>query len=202
MKGHRKEVAGAMLTFTLLWTACGPKPETQQTEVATTLGQVPAVRLNYRYEADVPPPTEPAKINAEERSSSIQADFDQNRTQEVLDKTFASPNGQRVAALYHRLGDLPSEFRLDMYDSTGSLLHKMTADLMAVHFPDTIRWSPDSQNLAFVAMIRSAQDAPETTATPPDLSTPSNTATNTDPEANAGDSNSTIPVSTPVAPNG
>ena len=191
-----------MFSFALLWTACAPKPETLSPEVPATFGQVPAVRLNYRYEADVPPPTEPAKPNAEERRTSIQADFDQNRSQEVLDKTFASPNGQRIAALYHRLGDLPSEFRLDMYDSTGALLHKMTADMMAVHFPDTIRWSPDSQNIAFVAMIRSAQDAPETTATPPDLSTPSNTAANVDPEANAGDANSTLPVSTPAAPTG
>lgn len=202
MQRHRKQLTAALFSFALVWTACGPKPETQLPEVATTLGQVPAVRLNYRYEADVPPPTEPAKPNTEERNSAIQADFDKNRTQEVLDKTFASPSGQRIAALYHRLGDLPSEFRLDMYDSAGALLHKMTADMMAVHFPDTIRWSPDSQNLAFVAMIRSAQDAPETTATPPDLSTPSNTNANVDPEANAGDANSSLPVSTPAAPTG
>ena len=205
MQSHRERyLASALFSFILLWTSCGPKSEPELAEVPASLGQVPAVRLNYRYEADVPPPTETAKPNIEERNSAIQSDFDQNRLQEILDKTFPSPNGQRIAALYHRLGDHPSEFRLDMYDSAGSLLNKMTADMMAVNFPDTIRWSPDSASLAFVASIRKGQIAPETNATPADLSTPSVTDTNAnvDPEANAGDSNSTLPVSTPAAPTG
>lgn len=202
MHRDRKLLVISLLLCSL---SCAPKVETPQPQgVPSTLGQVPAVQLNYRYEPDVPPPTEPAKVASEDRNASIQADFDQNRTQEILDKTFASPNGQRIAALYHRLGDHPSEFRLDMYDSVGALLHKMSADMMAVNFPDTIRWSPDSSSLAFVASIRKGQITPETAATPADLSTSSNTNTsaNIDPEANAGDANSALPISTPAAPTG
>ena len=123
----------------------------------SSLSEVPAVRLNYRYEADVPAPPQPAvKIQSEERVAAVQAHFDQNRPQEVLDKTITSPDGNRVIAVFHRAGDLPSEFRLDMYSSDGTLLNRVTADVMAVHFPDTIRWSPDSSSAAFVAMVRSA----------------------------------------------
>ncbi|MFL6466379.1 MAG: hypothetical protein ACJ72Z_00325, partial [Pyrinomonadaceae bacterium] len=158
---YRSLIASAAISLQLLATACGSNDVQQPVNSPTTLGQIPAVRLNYRYEADVPPPTETVKAASEERNAAIQTDFDQNRAQEVLDKTFASANGKRIAALYHRLGDLPSEFRLDMYGDDGKLLHKMTADLMAVHFPDTIRWSPDSESLAFVAMLRGVQNEPE-----------------------------------------
>ena len=133
----------------------------------SSLSEVPAVRLNYRYEADVPPP-DPSKDPArEERNPSVQADFDANRAQEVLDKTLTSPDGKRVLAVYHKAGDLPSEFRLDMYTADGRILKKVTSETMAVHFPDTIRWSPDSSTVAFVAMIRGAS-VDETAEAPAD----------------------------------
>jgi hypothetical protein len=193
----------AIALFAIISSGCGPKAEVQTPEAPTTLGQVPAVRLNFRYEPDVPPPTEAAKLDTEERNASVQSDFDQNRAQEVLDKTIAAPDGKHVAALYHRLGDLPAEFRLDMYGDDGKVTRKMTADQMAVHFPDTIRWSPDSENVAFVAMLRGVSTQPEVTGTPPDLSTPnSNSASNTDPEANVADQAANIAVPTPAAPTG
>ena len=178
----------------------------------SSLGQVPAVRLNYRYEPDVPPPTEPAKAQTEERNAAVQNDFDQDRPDEVLDKTIASPDGKRNVAVYHRVNDLPSEFRLDMYGADGKPLQKMTSDLMAAHFPDTIRWSPDSANVAFVAMIRGVQTEPapegEQPPLPPSLSN-TNAQSNVDPEANAANDvnanvNADAPVSepTPVAPTG
>jgi hypothetical protein len=120
-----------------------------------TIGSVPAVRLNFRYEADVPAPAaDPAKQAVEDRNEAVQADFDNSRPQEVLDKTIASPDKKRIAAVYHKVTDYSSEYRLDMYSSDGKLLRKMTSDAMAVHFPDTIVWSPDSSTIAFVAMIR------------------------------------------------
>jgi Tol biopolymer transport system component len=181
----------------------------------TSLGQVPAVRLNYRYEADVPPPTEPAKTQTEERNAAVQSDFDNTRPDEVLDKTIRSPDGKRIVAVYHRLNDLPSEFRLDMYSTDGKPMRKMTSDLMAAHFPDTIRWSPDSATVAFVAMVRGVQAEPETEGQrppePPSLSN-SNSNVNTsnvDPEANAADdvnanANAGAPETapTPSAPTG
>jgi hypothetical protein len=103
------------------------------------------------------------KTGAEDRNAAVQADFDQNRLEELVDKTITSPDGKRVAVVYHRPLDLPSEFRLDMYTADGQMLKKVTSDLMAVHFPDTIRWSPDSSSLAFLAMLRGASsDAAQT----------------------------------------
>jgi len=75
--------------------------------------------------------------------------------------------------------------------------------LMAVHFPDTIRWSPDSSSVAFVAMLRGVQTEPEMTGTPPDLSTNSNAASNVDPEANAAGTDANLSTApTPAAPTG
>jgi hypothetical protein len=118
------------------------------------LAEVPAQLLNYRFESDVPAPSEEKKTQTDERNPAIQTDFDQTRPQEILDKTITSPNKQRVLAIYHKIGDLTSEFRLDMYSADGKLLNKITHEEMAVHFADTVVWSPDSNNVAFVAMVR------------------------------------------------
>ena len=179
----------------------------------SSLAEVPAVRLNFRYEPDVPPPDTPKSAVAEERNPSVQADFDANRVQELLDKTVTSPDCKRVLAVYHKAGDGPSEFRLDMYTANGQLLRKITADTMAVHFPDTIRWSPDSSTLAFVAMVRGiAVDATaETPANDPETSMatdPNQNAAATpseSPDANANveaDAAVPAPVETPAAPTG
>src|SRR5688572_31037057 len=69
---------------------------------ASALSEVPAVRLNYRYEPDVPPPDPSKNAANEERNAALQADFDQNRPQEVLDKTLTSPDSKRVLAIYHK----------------------------------------------------------------------------------------------------
>src|SRR5262245_48618700 len=121
--------------------SCSRGPESGPSGSApSTLGEVPAVRLNYRYEADVPAPAETQTGSPrDERNPGVQANFDQNRPQEVLDRTMTSPDSKRILAIYHKAGDQPSEFRLDMYSAEGQLLNKITADAMAVHFPDTIR---------------------------------------------------------------
>ena len=145
----------------------------------TALRDVPALRLNYRFEPDVPAPDAANETEQiEERSPAVQADFDQNRPQQFLNKTIFSPNKKRILAIYHQVGDLPNEFRLDMYSAEGALLRKITHDSMAVHFPDTIVWSPDSTTVAFVAMIRGRQtdEAVE--------NSDANSASETEPEIN------------------
>lgn len=124
-----------------------------------TLRDVPALRLNFRFETDVPAPNVTATIQNEERNVAVSQDFDNNRASESLDKTLTSPDKQRVLAIYHLPTDLPSEFRLDMYSADGKLLRKITYDGMAAHFIDTIVWSPDSKAVAFVAMVRANQSA-------------------------------------------
>lgn len=158
-----------------LFGGCGG-PSKPANTAAVPVGETPAVRLNYRYEADVPAPSADAnKPAADERNAPVQSDFDNSRSQELLDRTIASPDQKHILAVYHRVTDTPAEYRLDMYSPDGSLLKKVTSDMMAVHFPETIRWSPDSNAVAFVAMIRTAQ--PETLAPPPpsadDIATPS-----------------------------
>ncbi len=122
----------------------------------TSLREVASVRMNYRYEADVPAPEIPRAV-VEDNNPAVNDHFVQNRPNEFLDRTITSPDKRHVLAIYHNADDLPLEFRLDMYSADGSLLNRITPDTMAVHFPDTIVWSPDSGDLAFVAMIRGAQ---------------------------------------------
>src|SRR5258708_38087297 len=94
---------------------------------------------------------------------------------------------------------MAAEYRVDMYTPDGKLLKKMTSDPMAVHFPDTIVWSPDSGALAFVAMIRAGQD--ETGANP--IAPP---VLQTNPAANSNPPDSDVPTPppapTPAAPTG
>lgn len=145
-----------LAVFLLSGLACTKNPFQSPPSIAPlSLRNVPALRLNYRLETDVPaPPKATEAVPVEVRNEAVQADFDANRPQEILDNTITSPDGQRVVAVYHNVSDLVTEFRLDMYSLDGKLLNKITHPGMAVHFPGTIRWSPDSTTVAFVAMVR------------------------------------------------
>ena len=191
--------------------ACSREPVQQAAKLPTSMKEIAAARLNFRYEADVPPPPAVAAPNQQDRSTAVQADFDQNRPQELLDKTVASPDGKRVLAAYHRAADMPSEFRLDMYTSDGKILRKVTADTMAVHFPDTIVWSPNSESVAFVAMVRTQQAVPEGGPVPAaGVDANINSVPNTEPsgldnsnaEAAQPDANVVPTAATPAAPTG
>jgi hypothetical protein len=177
----------------LIFSGCRQNVFQSPTVAPTTLRDVPALRLNFRYEADVPAPPEAIKAApVEERNPAVQADFDQNRAQELLDKTIVSPDKNRILAVFHRPGDVQAEFRLDMYAADGRFLRRVTPETMAVHFPDTIVWSPDSTTVAFVAMTRAG--APGSAAPPvqPDANTntQANSSTNSsaDTAANANSS--------------
>jgi hypothetical protein len=194
----RRIALSAMLTCALAcaFAACTKPPEEPAPTGPTSLKEVPAVRLNYRYEADVPAPRETKPAQTDERNAAVQQDFDRNRPNELLDKTLTSPDGKRVLAIYHTPTDVPAEFRLDMYSPDGQLLRKVTPDTMAVHFSDTIAWAPDSSSVAFVAVTRgmtaAASPSPTPTPEPPqeaapgtDANTNSGGEPETDPEANA-----------------
>lgn len=204
---HRRLLTGLLLAV-LLASACGNNGGGSSDTVAGSLRETPAVRLNFRYEGDVPQPTlDPSKAFDQERNSAVQNDFDTNRPQEILDRTLTSPNNKHVAAVYHRVTDVQAEYRLDMYMPDGKLLKKVTSDTMAVHFPDTLRWSPDSNSLAFVAMLRAFSAAPA--ASPSPGATPAPTLA-PDANANTADQANTEPAPeatptfapTPAAPTG
>ncbi len=166
------------------------------TVAPSTLRDVPAQRLNYRFEPDVPAPTEEANPQTQERNAAVQADFDQNRPLQALYKTLASPDKQRVLAIYNKIEDSPNEYRLDMYSADGRILRRITPNGMAVHFPDTIVWSPDSTNVAFVAQVRARN--PSALIENETNNSNSNTTANpeTDTEANTNSSDANIPAET------
>ena len=203
----RGGITAFLLVCLGLLTACQNVSKNAETGGPTSLAQVPAARLSFRYEADVPGPPEASKPTpTEERNAAVQANFDQSRTQDVLDKTITSPDKKHVLAVYHQVNDIASEFRLDMYAPDGKLLRKVTPDTMAVHFPDTIIWAPDSSAVAFVAMVRAGQaegSAPPPTpdVTPPpgpeDFDKPTEPGAETNSNAN-----SPPPTQTPVSPVG
>jgi hypothetical protein len=168
---------------------CSRTLDVAENGLPSSLKDVPAIRLNYVYEPDVPVQeglADPA--SAEQINTAVLGHFENARTDEVLDRTLTSPDKKRILAVYHRSNDLPAEYRLDMYDDDGKLLKKVTADLMAVHFPDTIRWAPNSENVAFVAMLRGAQGEVQTPTEGPDAADtviPTGTNSNAVSETNA-----------------
>ncbi len=202
----RRIFAAQFLLIAGLTTAFGCQRGVQTTTVTLpqTLREIPSLRLNFRFETDVPAPTINEPLQSEERNVPVQNDFDQKRAQDVLDKTLTSPDKLRVLAIYHRAGDAPSEFRLDMYAPEGNLLRKISYDGMAAHFPETIIWSPDSSAVAFVAMIRTNPNNPSPTPPPPEnqptAEANTNAATNANSENTNADANanSAAPPPTPA----
>lgn len=181
-------LAAISVTLTILSGGCsqtGIKPAGNP----AALSNVPAQKLSYSFEPDALPPVETESPAGEEKIAAVQADFDQNRPEELLDRTILSPDRQRILAVYHRAGDTESEFRLDMYTAEGKPIQKVSPDAMAISLPGSIAWSPDSSTAAFVGVAR-AQAPPQTPAgdapTPPEPETNSNAAANnTNTSANA-----------------
>lgn len=193
-----RAAAIAMIVATAFTAGCEKSVFQSANNVAVTMKDIPAVRLNYRYEGDVPAP-EVAQSGqpVEEKNAAVQADFDTNRTQELLDRTVTSPDKKSVLAVYRNVFDQSSESRLDMYTPDGKLIRKITPEAMAVHFPDTIVWSPDSVSVAFVAMLRAVGVQPlDPTASPVPVPTIAAGIENTVPET----ANSNIDPEPSVAP--
>lgn len=175
--------------------ACSQTTFDNRTVLPASLRDVPSVKLAFRFEADVPDPPKAEEPNpADDRQAAVLADFEQNRIGETLEKTVASPDKKRFVAVYRHAADLPDEYRLDMYSADGKLARKITPTGMAVFFPETIKWSPDGTNVAFVAKTRTPQAAPAADAPkPPDVGPPANAApdanANIDANANTADAN-------------
>jgi hypothetical protein len=197
----RTKVLSSLIAIAALVCACsrGEAPaNSNSAALPSSLSQVSAVRLNFRYEADVPPPTEQTPSNTEERNAAVQSDFDQNRTaaQDTLDRTLTSPDKKYIAAVYHRVNDVGAEFRLDMYDANGVLVRKVTPDTMAIHFQDTILWAPDSSSIAFVATTRAGQDQGMQVPAGPNIQNPADSNSNEQPAPAQTEAPQAVPVLT------
>ena len=194
---QRNFIKFLLAAFLLSTIGCEQKALEKATVAPATLRDVPALRLNFRFEPDVPAPALANQVQTEERNAAVQNDFDQNRSLEVLDKTITSPDKQRVLVVFHKIEDLQGDFRLDMYSADGKLLRRITHDGMAVHYPDTIVWSPDSSSVAFMAMGRVSQASatPESQPKTPESNTAANIETNTEAEENANVENANAAAS-------
>lgn len=158
-----------------LTAACAKNQEQRQPETVApvSLRDVPSLRLNYRYEADVPSPNGDAPVvRAKDRNPAVLSDFDANRAGETLLSTVTSPKKERIIAVYQRSGDLASTYRLDMYAADGKMIRQVTPEMMAVNFPDRITWSPDGSTVAFAATVREASPGLSTLPTPTPTPTP------------------------------
>lgn len=154
-----KRLAFSLLILFHAFTFLGcPKSGTEMPiNTSTALNSTAAVRLNYRFEPDVPaPPIATENALAEELNPVIQTDFTTNRLDEILVRTVLSPDKQRLLVVYRRAGDNEFEFRLDMYAADGRILRKVSYDGMAIYYPGAIVWSPDSKTVAFMAKVRGA----------------------------------------------
>jgi hypothetical protein len=188
----------------LIFTGCQREAlKSPATGAPAALRDVPALRLNFRFETDVPAPTIASPVQTEERNVAVQADFDNNRTQEVLDKTLTSPDKQRVLAIYHKIQDSQGDFRLDMYSADGKIIRRVTPEGMAIHYPDTIIWSPDSSGAAMMAKTRVAAGSTAPESAPNQPANQSNANVETNANANAENTNTdtnvnAAPAQTPL----
>ncbi len=160
----------AMLPFllALAFSSCRSNSEAQRVK-PRQLRDVPAQRLAFTFAADVDPPPH---INSEDSKpiQAIQQDFDERRKDEslVLLRTVPSPDGQRALALYSGQDEPSTTFHIDLYAASGSFLRNVTPPDLAVVFQDSVVWSADSSQIAFVA--RKAPPPP--TPTPESLEVP------------------------------
>jgi hypothetical protein len=170
----------------LLSCACRSDSEAQRVR-PRQLKDVPAQKLAFTFNADVDAP--PNAANEEAKTiSAIQDDFDQRRQPEalVLLRTIASPDGQRALALYSGQDEPSTTFHIDLYSASGSFIRNVTPPELAVVFQDSVVWSADGGNIAFIGR-KAAQPKPSPS---PD---------NLEPDVSAEPSPSVMPAFAPVA---
>ena len=161
-----------ILCFAVLMTACEQPEMSKQVVRPSSLRDVPAQRLSYRFEPDVPAPPNALQQNQQEKLTVVQADFDQTRPQDTLYKTIVSPDRQRVLAIYNRATDERQEYRMDLYAADGKLTRKITPEGLSLVFPDIVSWSPNSETIAFAGSRRVSappQEIVQEAPTPPSL---------------------------------
>ncbi len=134
------------------------------------LRDVPAQRLAFRFEPDVPAPSEAANDDTNEKIEAIQLDFDTRRQDDALIRTVRSPEGQRAVVLYGKVDEPSQTFHIDLYSADGQFIRNVTPPDLSCVFPETVSWSPDGNFITFIAH-RTVKPSPSPTpldATPPE----------------------------------
>ena len=164
-------ILSAVLCLSTLALLAGCRSESEAQRVRPRqLRDVPAQRLAFTFAADVDPP---ANVTADEPKQvpAIQQDFDERRKDEalVLLRTLLSPDGQRALALYSKQDEPSTTFHIDLYAASGSFIRNVTPPELAVVFQDSVVWSADSSQIAFVARKAAATPTPTPTPDEPDV---------------------------------
>jgi hypothetical protein len=134
-----------------------------------SLADVPAERLAFRFEPDVPEESLPEQLKrdeAEEPLAAIRTDFETRRgNTEALLRTVVDPQGQRALAVYGT-SESDTDFRIDLYSAEGQFIRNiLPADLTGV-FPAEVSWSPDGGRIAFSGIRNPALQAAPTPGPP------------------------------------
>ena len=158
-----------VISGVLLCSSCSSILDKQREARPLVLRDVPAQRLSYRFEPDVPLPTDIATEEANDKIETIQLDFSTRRQNDALIKTVRSPDGQRALALYGTEDEPSHAFRIDLYSSEGNFLRNLTPPDLSCVFPETVSWSPDGN---FITFIGHKSVKPTPTPTPPGASLP------------------------------
>jgi hypothetical protein len=163
--------AALCLTTLALLAGCRSESEAQRVR-PRQLRDVPAQRLAFTFAADIDPPPNVA-ADEPKPNEVIQQDFDERRKDEalVLLRTMPSPDGQRALALYSKQDEPSTTFHIDLYAASGSFIRNVTPPELAVVFQDSVVWSADSSQIAFVAR-QAAQPTPSPTPAEPDAPSP------------------------------
>ena len=144
--------------------SCQSVLERRQDVRPLVLRDVPAQRLAYRLEPDVPVPAEIATEDSNDKIEAIQTDFNTRRQSDALVRTVRSPDGQRALALYGTADEPSQTFHIDLYSADGNFLRNLTPPDLSCVFPETVTWSPDGN---FITFIGHKGTAPTPTPTPP-----------------------------------
>jgi len=149
-----------ILLLPLIWLACSNDRDPQKIR-PRQLQDVPAQRLAYTFrpDTDAPPDIAPDENT---KLAAIQQDFDARRTDDVLIRTVASPDGQRALALYSTTAESGPSFHIDLYAADGKFLRNLTPPNLAGVFPDSVLWSGDGERIAFIGR-RNQMPAPSPT---------------------------------------
>lgn len=174
--------AAALLLAAVLLTAPGCKSIRETTGLSVvpkSLRDVPAERLAFRFEPDLPEDKLPEYLRRdepEEPAAAIRTAFETQRPDDALIRTVLDPSGMRALVLYGTSAT-DTDFRIDLYNTTGQFIRNvLPADLTGV-FPGEVEWSPDGANIVFSGVrTPTPQTTPEppnaAPAAPPDLSQP------------------------------
>lgn len=166
------------------------------------LRDVPAARLAFRLEPDIPFDALPEPLKNEtpdEPLASVRAQFESSRKDEALLRTVVSPDGQRVIAIYAPNDPTypADEFKIDLYNSAGVFLRNILPQDLSGVFMSAVSWSPDGQLIVFAGRrTAKPQASPSPAPTPGEIAPPDVTDPNAQPTTTPTIAPSIAPVPT------